>query len=77
MADTAAILDFWSERFQLFLIYKSLQCLPSVTSNGLLNQEKKQKIHFHGGVLEFPIGTILANFVLQFTSMLPTKSQAD
>ena len=46
-------------------------------SIGLLVQEKKQKINFqnggHGGHLGFPIGTILAIFVLQVTPMFPTK----
>ena len=40
-------------------------------------QEKKRKIDFqdgrHGGHLEFPIGTILADFDLQVTPMLPTR----
>ena len=46
-------------------------------SIGLLVQEKKQKVNFqnggHGGHLGFPIGTILAIFVLQVTPMFPTK----
>ena len=46
-------------------------------SVGLSVQEKKRKIDFqdggHGGHLGFPIGTILANFNLQVTPMLPSK----
>ena len=60
-----AILDFWSERFVLFLIYKSLWCiLPSLESIDLWDQEKKQKIDFqdgsHGGHLGFLIKMFLA-----------------
>ena len=78
MAAMAAILDFWSAWFLLFLIYKSTQCfLASLESTGLSVQEKKGKIDFqdggHGGHLGFPIGTILAIFDLQVTSMLPTN----
>ena len=56
----------------------SPQCfLPSFKSNGLSVQEKKRKIDFqdgvHGGLLGFPIGTILAIFDPQLTLMLPTK----
>ena len=74
----AAILDFQSARFKLFLIYKSPRCfLASLESSGLSVQEKKQKIDFqdgcHGGHLGFPIGTILVIFDLQVTLMLPTK----
>ena len=74
----AAILDFRSARFSLFLIYKSPWCfLPSLESIGLSVQEKKRKIDFqdggHGGHLGFPIGTILAIFYLQVTLMLPSK----
>ena len=63
----AAILDFLSKRFELFLIYKSLQCfLPSFESVGLSVQKKKRKIDFQEGRhLGFPIGTILAIFDLQ------------
>ena len=50
--------------------------LPS-KSIGLSVQDKKRKIDFqdggHGGHLGFPIGTILANFDLQVTLMLPSK----
>ena len=43
MAALAAILDFRSEQFYLFM-YKSPQCfLPSFKPIGLLFQEKKQK----------------------------------
>ena len=78
MAAMAAILDFRSARFYLFLIYKSPQCfLASLESIGLSVQEKKRKIDFqdggHGGHLGFPIGMILALFDLQVTLMLPTK----
>ena len=55
--------------------------LPSFKSTGLLVQEKKRKIDFqdggHGGHLGLPMGTILANFVLQDTPMLPTKFQVN
>ena len=51
--------------------------LPILEAIGLSVQEKKRKIDFqdglHGGHLGFPIGTILAIFDLQVTSMLPTK----
>ena len=78
MAAMAAILDFRSARFYLFLIYKSPRCfLPSLESVGLSVQEKKRKIDFqdgcHGGHLGFPIGTSLAIFDLQVTPMLPSK----
>ena len=78
MAAMAAILDIRSERFSLFLIYKSPRCfLASLESIDLSAQEKKRKIDFqdggHGDHLEFPIGTILAVFDLQVTLMLPTK----
>ena len=74
----AAMLDFRSARFYLFMIYKSPRCfLPSIKSIGLSVQEKKPKIDFkdgcHGGHLGFPIGTILAIFDLQVTPMLPNK----
>ena len=80
MATMAAILDFRSEQFQLFLMYKSPQYfLPSFKSIGLLVQEKKWKIDFqfgfHGGHLGFLIGTVLAIFDLQVTLMLPTELQ--
>ena len=78
MAIIAAILDFRSARFYLFLIHKSPQYfLPSFESIGLSVQEKKRKIDFqdgcHGSHLGFPIETILAIFDLQVTPMLPTK----
>ena len=78
MVAMAAILDFRSARFYLFLIYKSPQCfLASLKSIGLSVQEKKRKIDFqdggHGGHFGFPTGTILAVFNLQVTPMLPTK----
>ena len=77
MAAMAAILDFQSARFSLFLIYKSPRCfLASLEAIGL-SVQKKRKIDFqdgcHGGHLGFPIGTILAIFDLQVTQMLPSK----
>ena len=71
-------MDFRSERFKLLSIYKSPQCfLPSSESTGLSVQEKKRKIDFqdggHGGHLGFLIGMILAIFIPQVTSMLPSK----
>ena len=76
MAATVPILDFQSEQFWLFLIYKSSQCfLPSSKSVGLLVQEKKHKIDFqdgrHSGHLGFRIRKILAIFDLQVTLMPP------
>ena len=78
MAAMAAILDIGLARFQLFLIYKSPQCLlQSLESIGLSVQEKKLNIDFqdggHGGHLGFRIRTILAIFDLQVTLMLPAK----
>ena len=78
MAAMAAILDFQSAIFLLFLIYKSPRCfLASLEAIVLSVQEKKRKIDFqdggHGGHLGFPIGTILAIFDLQVTPMLPSK----
>ena len=74
----AVILDIRSERFYLFLIYKSTRCFPaSLESIGLSVQDKKRKIDFqdgpHGGNLGFPIGTVLAILELQVTPMLPSK----
>ena len=62
----AAILDFQSARFSLFLIYKSPRCfLASLEAIGLSVQEKKRKIDFQdGGHLGFPMGMILAIFDL-------------
>ena len=46
----AAILDFQSQQFKIFLIYKSPRCfLPSFKSSGLLVQDKKRKIDFQDG----------------------------
>ena len=78
MVAMAAILDFRSARFSLFLIYKSPRCfLPSFKSISLSVQEKKRKTGFqdgrHGGHLGFQIGTILIIFDLQVTPMLPSK----
>ena len=77
MAPMVAILDFQSEQFKLFYIYKSSQrFLPSFESIGLSIQEKKRKIEFqngcHGSHLGFPKGTTLAIFDQQVTPMLPT-----
>ena len=60
----AAILDFRSARFELFLIYKSPRCfLASLESVGFAVKEKKGKIDFQdGGHLGLQIGTILATF---------------
>ena len=73
MSKIAAILDFRTDRFQLFLIYKS----PSFKSIGLSVQGKKRKTGFqdggHGSHLGFPNRIILAVFDLQVTPMLPTK----
>ena len=48
-------------------------------STDLSVQQKKRKVNFqdggHGGHLGFPIGTVLTNFYLQITPMLPTKFQ--
>ena len=50
IAAIAAILDFQSECFLLFLIYKSIRCfLPSFKSVGISVQEKKRKINFQDG----------------------------
>ena len=73
-----AILDFQSEGFQLFFIYKSPWCfLLSLESVGFWVKEKKWKIGFqdgcHGGHLGFPTSMILAIFDLDVTLMLPTK----
>ena len=55
--------------------------LASLESIGLSVQEKKRKTDFkdggHGDHLGFPIGTILAIFDLQVTTMLPTKYQVN
>ena len=65
MAAIAAIWDFLSQRFELFLIYKSPRCfLPSFDSIGLSVQKKKGKIDFQDGRhLGFPIRMILAIFI--------------
>ena len=64
MATMAAIWDFLSQRFELFLTYKSPQCfLPSFKSIGL-SVQKKGKIDFQDGRhLGFPIRMILAIFI--------------
>ena len=77
MAAMTTIWDFLSERFELFLIYKSPQCfLTSFESIGLSVQKKKRKIDFQDGcLLGFSIGMILAIFDLQVIPMLPTNFQ--
>ena len=76
MAAMAEIWDFLSDRFELFLIYKSPRYfLPSFESIGLSIQ-KKRKIDFQDGrQLGFTIGMILAIFDLQVIPMLPTNFQ--
>ena len=60
------------------LIGTILAILPSLESIGLSVREKKRKLVFQdGGHLGFPIGMILAIFVLQVTPMLPTKYQVN
>ena len=75
MAAMATIWDFLSERFELFLIYKSPWCfLPSFESIGFSVQKKKWKIDFQDGRhLGIPTGIILAIFDLQVILMLPTN----
>ena len=65
MAAMAAIWDFLSQRFELFLIYKSPRCfLPSFESIGFSVQKKKGNIDFQDGRhLGFPTGTILPIFI--------------
>ena len=79
MAAMAAILDFQSEQFKLFLIYKSPRSfLSSFESIGLSVPEekrKKKKDFQDGDHLWFPIGTILAVFDLQVTPMISAKFQ--
>ena len=74
----AAILDFPSERFKLFLIYKlPWYFLPSFESTVFLVQEKS-KIDFQvEGHLGFPTGMILANFDPQGALIFPTKFQVN
>ena len=77
-----AILDFLSETFQLFLIFKSPWCfLPNIKSIGLSVQEKKWRIDFqdggHGSHLGCTIWMILDIFDLLVTPMLPTKLQVN
>ena len=65
MAAMAAILDFPSEQFYLFLSTSHPRgFLPSFMPTGLSYQEKKWKIDFqdggHSGPLGFRTGTILA-----------------
>ena len=66
MADMAAILDFQSEQFQLFFIYKLPQYFCHFKSIGLSVQQKQSKTDFqdghHGNHLAFLIGMILAIF---------------
>ena len=73
----AASLDFRSERFYLFLIYKTY--LLSFKSISLPLMWKNRKIDFpdtsHGGHIRYSIETILADFDVLVSSMLPTKFQ--
>ena len=75
MAAIAATLDFWLERFKLFLIYKSPLCfLPSFKSTGLSVQEEKQKMDFNLATMGTSLDFRLELFMdLQVTLMLPTK----
>ena len=77
MATTAAILDFRSERFYLFLIYKSPRYfLPNFKLIGLSVQEKKGKIYFQDGRQSWISDrNDLAILDLQVTPMLSTKFQ--
>ena len=79
IAAMAAILDFWSEWFLLFLIYKSPWCfLPRSKSVGLSVHNKNLKLDFKdGGHLGFLIRTILAIFDVQVTPMLPPNFQVN
>ena len=68
-------MGFRSERFYLFLIYKSPRSfLQSFKSTGLLVQEKKRKVDFQDGShFAFLIGAILAIFDIRVTPRLPIK----
>ena len=82
MAAMAVILNFPSEQFYLFFMYKSHRSfLQSFMSVSFSFQEKKRKIDFydggHGGHLGFYIGTFLAIFALQDIPMLPTQFQVN
>ena len=74
-------MDFVSEWFFIFFIYKSLWCfLQSFKLTGLSVQEKKQKIKFQGGSYGGHIGFLIGQFqlfYLQVTLMLPSKFQAN
>ena len=79
-----AILDFQSEQFQLFLIYKLPQYFCHFKSIGLSVQEKQSKTDFqdghHGDHLAFLIGMILAIFLTRFESiglLVKEKSKID
>ena len=74
----AAILDFPSAGFWLFLIYKSSwYFLPSLESIGLSAQEMKWKIDFQDGShLGLTIGRNLAIFDIQVTQMPPTSFES-
>ena len=64
MAAMPAVLDFRSERCELFLIYKSSQCF--LLSFEYFGSGEEVKIEFQDGHLHFgfPIGMILAIFDL-------------
>ena len=64
MTTRAAIWDSLSQRFELFLIYKSPRCFLSGFESIGLSVQKKGKIEFQDGRhLGFPTGTILAIFI--------------
>ena len=72
----AAILDFGSEQFSLFLSTKYSYTSYQVSSQNGPSVQEKFKIYFkdggHGGQLEFWVETILAIFDLQVAPILPT-----
>ena len=76
----AAILDFWSERFELFLTYKSPRCFPpSLQSNGFLVEEAKNRFSRWRPWQPSWISDQdnLAIFDLQVTPMLPIEFGVD
>ena len=84
MAAMLAILDFGSEQFQLFFIYRSARCfLPSFKSiqvNWPFGSREEAENRFSSGHFGFPIGKILAIltnnspqcFLLSYKSVGPT-----
>ena len=76
------LLDFLSEKFSYFLIYKlPRDFLPSFESFGLSVQEIKGKIDFqdghYGSHLGFLIGMIFAIFDIQVSLILPSFKSTD